>query len=816
MGPIKQKLSRTQKNKKDKQWYKDNADYLDTLHFGSNLNFSFWKKQDKLRMKINYDLYNNILNEEDFRYVCKPLGEGLGELPARMVNRDIISPKVKAVLGMEKKMPFLWRAIAVNPEATTQREQEYFGQIMAMVQQKIMEPIKQQLMQQKAEQDPEYAKALQGAQENPEGIDEQTAALLEKASQEIDSQAMQMTPDELRVYFERKYQLPVEVLANQLLKFLLVKLNFYDLKNEAFKHGCISGVECLYSGVINNEPVVKLINPMRLCFDVSAETGCIEDGERASYEYRLSASQVVEYFGGELSDEEIDRVYECTGASSEDAFDSFVDENYEENINTISVIHCVWKGLRKIGFLWYLDPETGNMQQTIVDEVYKVEKEAGDVVVEWRWYPEVYETWKIRTAEPIYVRMQPLPGQFKDINNLFYCKLPYYGIVHDAINSQSQSLVDRLKSYQYWYNIIMYRLELLLAADKGKKVLMDINAVPNSSGIDQKQFQYYMEALGMMWINPNEEGNQPGDLNNVARVLDLSTASDMQRYISLAEYVRQQAGRAVGIPDAIEGQIAKDAALGNTQITIEQSSNIVSVLISKHEEFIEKVLQSLIENAKVCYKNNESIGFVLDDLSQQTLNVDSDLLLNSTFGVFVRRSIEKFELKQMYQQLAHASLQTGQANLSDILAVLNLDDPQEIREHLKAAEQKKAEQLQQQQQAEQQAAMEQLEKQREIALELEDLQTENKKEIIKVQEREKRKTFVVSNIALGASYNPDVDKNKDGVNDFVQTAWHMLQELEAQQNMTIESGDVAPEGTPELFGKGKKVTKKMVEDLATQ
>ena len=31
---------------------------------------------------------------------------------------------------------------------------------MAMVQQKIMEPIKQQLMQQKAEQDPEYAKSL--------------------------------------------------------------------------------------------------------------------------------------------------------------------------------------------------------------------------------------------------------------------------------------------------------------------------------------------------------------------------------------------------------------------------------------------------------------------------------------------------------------------------------------------------------------------------------------------------------------------------------------------------------------------------------
>ena len=73
------------------------------------------------------------------------------------------------------------------------------------------------------------------------------------------------------------------------------------------------------------------------------------------------------------------------------------------------------------------------MQQTIVDEVYKLNKEAGDVVIEWRWYPEVYETWKIRTAEPIYVRMQPLSGQFKDINNLFYCKLPYYGIDNGII-----------------------------------------------------------------------------------------------------------------------------------------------------------------------------------------------------------------------------------------------------------------------------------------------------------------------------------------------------------------------------------------------
>ena len=169
----------------------------------------------------------------------------------------------------------------------------------------------------------------------------------------------------------------------------------------------------------------------------------------------------------------------------------------------------------------------------------------------------------------------------------------------------------------------------------------------------------------------------------------------------------------------------------------------------------------------------------------------------------------------MIKSLYQPAMQNG-ASLLDIAEIMTLENVSEIKNRLEKIEQKRMEQMQAQQQAEQQAAMEQLEKQRKIALELEDLQTEHKKEIIKVQEREKRKTFVVSNIALGASYNPDVDKNKDGVNDFVQTAWHMLQELEAQQNMTIESGDVAPEGTPELFGKGKNVTEKMVEDLATQ
>ena len=83
--------------------------------------------------------------------------------------------------------------------------------------------------------------------------------------------------------------------------------------------------------------------------------------------------------------------------------------------NSIIVKHYVWKSLRKIGFLTYLDEE-GNEAETIVSEDYTINKEMGDIELVWKWIPEVYETWKI--GEDIYLRMRPLPGQFKDFDNL--------------------------------------------------------------------------------------------------------------------------------------------------------------------------------------------------------------------------------------------------------------------------------------------------------------------------------------------------------------------------------------------------------------
>ena len=109
-------------------------------------------EDDRVRMKVNFDLYNNKINQKEFDYVCKPLGDSVGRLPVSMRNRDIVSGKIKALLGMEEQRPFSYKVFTTNPEATTAREKKEFGMIRQYVVEQIMAPIRQQLEQEKLQE----------------------------------------------------------------------------------------------------------------------------------------------------------------------------------------------------------------------------------------------------------------------------------------------------------------------------------------------------------------------------------------------------------------------------------------------------------------------------------------------------------------------------------------------------------------------------------------------------------------------------------------------------------------------------------------
>lgn len=758
-----QRLSRAEKEAKDKQWYKSKINLLDKGSLRTT--YGFGGISEYHRMKVNYDLYNNIIDFRDFEYVCKPFGvdeEGF-ELPAKMSNRDIISNKIKVILGMEMRRPFDYKVLAVNPEATTRKEQQEFNMMRDYVISEILGPIKKQIELSKAQE---------------QGDEPLTSLQKEKLQEEVDAQLKAMTPEEVKLYMQRKHQDPAELLSHQLLEYLSIKRDLKGKFNNGAKHALITAKEFYWVGEVNGEPEVRVCNPLRLNFNASPDTEFIEDGEWVTYEYRMSPSDCIAFFAEDLTNDEIDSIYKDYSNYTHNMFErdlfNFANNgpisqyDYQTN-NTVRVLHAVWKSLREVKFLKYED-DNGEVQQMIVDETYELNKDAGDIEITSEWIPEVYEGYKI--GANIFKKLRPVPGQFKDMDNLYMSKLPYYGAIYDATNSQPTSFVDRGKVWQYYLNIVYYRAELLMASDKGKKVLMNINAVPDSAGIDIEKFQYFFESSPFGWFNPNEEGMTYSDVNAIAKVIDLSTASDIGKYIELAEKIKQECGEAMGVSRQMEAQLGPEDAVSNTRQSLIQSSYILEPFFNLHNRIKKNVLTALIETAKVCYSNKkpQKLSYVLDDLSVRTLDLDPALLDNSTIGLFVTDSSSAQEIKDTITQLAHAALQNQSVKFSDIVSILKETSITAAEDRLKASEIESEERVNQ-------AEMARIKAQKD--LEESKIQHEKEKwqheiDLAIVKEEEKRKTEVVKGALVGASFNPDQDVDKDGINDYLEIARHGL------------------------------------------
>lgn len=801
------RLTMVQKEANHKQWYREHIDRLDhhntTDPFLASLDYQI---TDQQRMKVNYALFNNKINLEDFAYVCRPFGAEAGELPAQMVNRDIVSEKVKALLGMELRLPFSWKAFAVNAEATTRKEQKKFS----LIRDYVIEQVLASINQEQPVQTPQEQAPQQMLQAQPQ---QQQAPVGQIQQPQQEEQGHAMTPPEVMRYMEREHQDPAEVLANQLLAYLAERCELKAKFSQGFKHYCLSAREIYLIEIWNKEPNIEVVNPLHFRCSMSANSDKIEDGEWATCEYMMSPSEVVNKFGEYLTDSDIDKIYDkqfATGTQEAiDEFFEFDDDITERDLNTVRVLHCTWKGLRKIQFLTYSNEE-GEILETIVDENYKLNEDAGDINLESQWIPEVYEGWKIGTD--IYVKMQPVPGQFKDIDNLFYCKLPYYGVVCDNMNSEPVSIMDRLKTYQYYYNIVMYRLELMLASDKGKKILMNINAIPKSSGIDIKKWQYFFESTSIMWIDPNEEGSGYNDVNTLAKTIDLSLASDISRYIQLADYIRQQAGVAVGINEKITGEVGNRETSTNYQQSLQQSSNTLEPYFFQHTQARKAVIEALLEQAKIAYStyHQEKLVYVTDDLTQKIIEMDDELLDNSTYGIFVTDSYKLEETKQQIQQLAQAALQSQQIELADVISVLRQQTIVEAEEVLKVRQKQKLEEVKKMQEQEQQALAQEEEKKREFERERHQMELET----IRVKEAERRQTEIIKASLTGASFNPDLDKDNDGTNDFMELA------KAADHNLKVEQVQAKNQLDREKFENQKQVEAKKIaiekEKLALQ
>jgi len=710
MEPSKYKIRIPERKKyaNGQQWFKDTIDSLIGYHYHNyGIDIPQELSHREQQILVNRKLMNNKLPKDDLERVLEPYGKMQSNLIKKLTHKDIISNKINTVLGIDLKRPFSKRVIAVNQSATTEAERKEL-----------------ELM---------------------------TGYVLQYIQGKTDKQ-----PEEFYRYLKRNPQSMHEILGSQLLEYFRYKFRLRYMFSEGLKDLLVTNSEIYRVKELHGEPYLERVDVLRFTSDRTSFF--VEDGDFAIAEYRMTLNQIVNNFGDILSDTEIDLIEENISEYYSEYLASVDEEEDGFKDPFTSVYHVVWKAQNNVRILKYIDFDSGEIYEKIVSSDYELNPELGDISIEDKWIPVVYEGYKIGTD--IYFGMREVPGSYMDVDSMYEVKLPYVGYIGPI----SASLVSKVKIYQYLYDILYYRLEMVLASDRGKKLLMSIGIVPDEMTVDQ--FLEMVEKSPVILFNPYEEGKGYVDANNAARVLDMSLVSDIKRYIDALQVIKNHLADSIGIPSELEGQISPYMPAKNVEKTINLSTNLLSPLFALHSIVRGNVLTQLLNVARVIYARGKKrkLVYILDDMSKMYIELDKDILNNTTYGVFVADN-EKFEeIKQALIQLAHAALQNQTVSLSTVMNILLEEDVVQMKEMLQVEEDKAMQRAQEA--AQQQMALEQQKMQAEADLKRELKEVD--KEIAKMKIEGDIKRTILAESLRGASFNPDVDKDKDGVNDYLE------------------------------------------------
>lgn len=687
-------------SKKNKKWRKAHLDWADSKTF---FNYSLVRKS-VIHKKINYDLLNGKLHMSDIELVLNPDSIKAGFVPDRIQHYPIMNSKLNVLRGEESRRVFDYRVIVTNPNAISEIENNK----------------KEELLQ------------------NLQKLMADTSKSEEEFNQEL---------EKLNDYYTYEWQDMREIRGNAILNHYVKEYNIPLLFNNGFMDAVTVGEEIYQCDIVGGEPVIERLNPLKVRIFKSGYSNKIEDADIIIIEDYWSPGRVIDTYHDVLSKKDIEyieNIPDHIGQASIDSMDN-IDERFGyvnnhmvgEEISTdgfyfdpfnlfsdsisnsllpydlagnIKVLRMYWKSRRRIKKVKSYDPETGEEVYNFFPETYIIDKDNGEE--EQIFYiNEAWEGTKIGTD--IYVNMRPRVVQYNRLSNSSRCHFGIIGSIYNLNDSRPFSLVDMMKRYNYFYDVIHDRLNKIMARNWGKLLRLDLAKIPKKWDIEK--WMYYAKVNGIAVEDSFKEGNigaasgkLAGALNNSSSgVIDAEFGNSIQSQINLLEFIKMEMSEVVGITRQREGQISNRETVGGVERATLQSSHITEWLFVIHDDIKRRVLECFLETAKIAFKGrSKKFQYILSDNSMRIMDIDGDEFAEADYGLVVDNSQGTQELAQKLDMLAQAALQNQTLSFSTIMRLYNsssLAEKQRLVEKDEQAIQARNAQAQQQQmQAQQQ------------------------------------------------------------------------------------------------------------------
>ena len=645
-------------SKKNKQWKEDCVEaFIELSNSGRS---SGSNRKDSLQQL--YEYYNGVIDEADYKYVLQPYGKSRSNFPSQMRNYPIIKPIVDLLLGEKSKRPLNFTVTVQNADAVSTKEQAKNDVIYQSFQKQFANE------------------------------------LIKNGNFQGEQQEVEL-PKHILEQFEASYVDNRAIKGQQALNYIMHEQELHDKFQKAWFHFLVAGEVYTHRGVRNNEPFYEVLNPIDVDYDLDPDLDFVEDGDWALVRKYVHASSVIDSYYEYLSETQILELEEPRHAESDSAFlytNSMAKDANSYRNRLVEVSQVYWKSRKRIGFLTMIDPNTGAMEEQIVEDGFKMPNEIRALggKLQWKWVNEVWEGTRIDGR--IYIKIHPIVNQRNSLDNSSTCKLPINGIRYSNINSSNISLVKLGIPYQLNYNIYKYRLELAIAKSKDIIASFDINMIPKKWDMDK--FMYYVEGTGIAWVDYNKEGIQLNPQHQ--SVMDMSIKT-IEQYIALLESIMQEWEKLSGVNRQRQGQVGSYEGKATSQQAIVQSSHITEDYFRKFNRMEQRDLQSLIDYSKEAWLAGKKTMYVMPDGTTDFLDLNSMSHMESNYGIFLSDSGKEQDKLEAVKQLSQSMIQNG-VPASTISEMFDADSFTQIKHKIKLAEKVQAELAAKQQEAEQQ------------------------------------------------------------------------------------------------------------------
>jgi hypothetical protein len=663
-------------NKKDREWYMENARYVaskyntqfNSLGFRNNEQ-NFDKPIDEMLRMFTY--YLGKQENRDYYYTTQD--QSGCELPTVWINGQKLTAMVDFMLGTAIKMieNIEPSVKAVSRTATNKRTMDMDLALLKVEFKNIFDQLEEQ-----------------GVSFNPMG-----------------KQDFSM-PDEVMKYMQYDYKQYGEEIAYDMVSDILHRNKFIAKYKQAFFYTLLAGVVGIENKIQNKRSFKEVILPYNLIWDNTFDDDLNEKARFVGKIDWITPGEVISnpYYTRQLTSAEIDEIKKLTP----DNIDKLLGEDnittnklkwYWNNngVPSLAATTCYWVGYKELRYEKVKD-KYGN------DHIAKIK----NATVSDYWVKTIYKATLLANKYIVdYGEIHNIVRKQDDINEV---ELPITVFIPNMVMGENRSVVSRLHKHQDRIDFLNNEITKTITRAKGKVFVMNKHKLGTATA---QEVLNDFERMGIHITDGNATGEEVigPDQNRVVDVVDMTLDPNVQQLLSLKREEERIMEEIVNVPKAAMGQ--QQGYLGaKTQAgTIAQSNLGTAYLYQGFVQFIEKDLQHSLNQFKVSLLVNgdEDIP-VVGDRGMNYLKVTEDFKFED-FGIYVRiRDFIDDQAKERLLFIAQAAMQNQAIDMLDYLQIETSKTYTELYSNLKFSLEKKKREMEKQQEIQmmmQQAQMEQ-------------------------------------------------------------------------------------------------------------